>query len=117
MLVGGEAGVTESTDIYNPRIAMAGLAARLGPIPDDYRLHVQIGLGVYDISYHPDQPVPHRNDRVSGGGSFYVGLYPIQLGNFSFGGSAGYTGVVMQRNQALSYLALSLGIQYTPAPY
>jgi hypothetical protein len=80
-------------------------------------MHVRLGAGIYHVSYHPGGPVAVPGSRVRPGGSFGVGVEPLQFGNLQLGGAVGYTGVVLGEDQALSYMVVSLNLTWRPQPY
>ena len=118
MQLGVEATYAGSNDILNTRFTSIGMIARLSPTPEDYRAYVQVGAGVYHVTFKPDQPsLETPEDSTRPGGSFGIGLELIQSSKFKLGGIATYSGVVLARSDARSYLVAGLTLTIMPSQY
>ena len=118
MELGIEAEYSASNDILNTKFTSLGLIARLSPTPEDYRAYVQLGAGVYHVTFSPAQPgleTPGATTRP--GGSFGLGLELFDRTHFTIGGLVTYNGVVVGRSQARSYLMAGMTLTFKPSPY
>ncbi len=117
LLLGVDASYAASNDVRQTRIGMLDVFGRLSPIPDDYRAYLQMSVGAYVVGYHPPAGIVAPGTRVRPGGSFALGLDPIQFGNLKLGGLVAYHGVILNRGSALSYVTATLNLTLAPSPY
>ncbi len=116
--LGLEATYAASDDILRTHFLSAGGIARLSPMPEDYRAYVQLGMAAYHVTYDPKEPgleTPGTTTRP--GGSFGIGYEVVDSNNLSVGGIVSFTGVVLGRNSARTYMTVALTVTLKPAPY
>jgi len=113
MQLGIDGSYTTSDDPLQTRMTHLGGIMRLSPSPEDYRLYVQLGLAGYFIDFTASAPpTPKPESKLRPGGSFAVGFQAAEWGNFSLGASAAFHGVVLERHDALTYMAFLLHLNY-----
>ena len=113
MQLGIDGSYTTSDDPLRTRMTHVGGIMRLSPSPEDYRLYVQLGLAGYFVDFTASAPpTPKPESKLRPGGSFAVGFQAAEWGNFSLGASAAFHGVVLERHDALTYMAFLLHLNY-----
>ena len=118
MQLGAEVAYAASNDYLRTHFTSLGVIARLSPVPDDYRVYVQLGAALYRVSYSPKlASIASPGSTTRPGGSFGIGLDAIQAGRMAIGGLVTYQGVVIGRSTARSYLSLALNVTYRPSDY
>ena len=118
MQLGIEGAYVASGDGFRTRFTSVGAIARLSPTPEDYSAFVQVGAGVYHVAYtdHPAGTRPPDN-TTRPGASFGLGLDMFQTDYFTVGGIVSYTGVVLARSAARSYVIVAVNLSFRPSTY
>ncbi len=118
MQLGIEGAYASSNDIFNTKFVSLGAIARLSPMPEDYRIYVQLGAAAYRVSYRSAVAGLSVPDPViRPGGSFGLGLDVLELSRFAVGGIVAYHGVVIGTHNSRSYLVGALTVSLKPSPY
>jgi hypothetical protein len=118
MQLGAEVSYAASNDVLNTTFTSFDIIARLSPTPEDYKAYVQLATGIYSTSFHPDQVLPDTPEgTVRPGGSFGLGLELFEGTNLTIGGIATYSGVIIARSKARSYLTAGVTFTFKPSPY
>ena len=118
MQVGLEFTYAASDDILRTHFASAGGIVRLSPMPEDYRVYVQLGAAAYRVTYDPKEPgLETPGETTRPGGSFGLGYEVWDSTHLSVGGVVSFTGVVLGRTSARSYMTVGLSVTLKPAPY
>ncbi len=118
MQLGGEASFVASGDVLRTHFTSLGVIARMSPTPDDYRVYVQLGVGLYEVTYSPKVAgVSAPGTTVRPGGSFGIGLEVFQTTHVSVGGLLCYHGVVLASRTARSYMIAGLSLTLRPSDY
>lgn len=118
MQLGVEGAFASSDDFFKTRFLSLGAIARLSPMPEDYKVYVQLGAGLYNVSYgNKDAGVVSPGNRTRPGGGFGLGFDAIQADHYNVGALITYNGVVLARTAARSYITAAITFTLKPSAY
>ena len=118
MQLGVEGTYASSDDFFKTRFLSLGGIARLSPMPEDYKVYVQIGAALYNVSYgNNDLGVVSPGNRTRPGGSFGLGFDAVQSNHYNVGALLTYSGVVLARSAARSYITAAITFTFKPSAY
>ena len=118
MQLGVEATYASSDDFFKTRFLSLGGIARLSPMPEDYKVYVQLGAALYNVSYgNKDPGVVSPGNRTRPGGGFGLGFDAVQSDHYNVGALLTYSGVVLARSAARSYITAAVTFTFKPSAY
>jgi len=117
MEFGGALEFASSNDALHTKFTSLGVIARLSPTPEDYRVFVQLGASMYHATYDPDPGILPPDELTRPGGSFGIGWDMYQQPRWAAGLLVNYTGVLIARRAARSYVTVALNFTLKPPAY
>jgi hypothetical protein len=115
LVIGLEGNYSRSDDPLRTSIALVGVNGRLSPAPEYHTAFLQLGVGAYRVTYDPSDPnLVAPESKFHPGGSFGFGFEFFQWGKFSLGATGAYHGIIINRSDALAFIAAGATLTWRP---